>query len=193
MPIPIILGGIAIAGALFGAKKGIDGLSDFSTAKEIAQKAKNRHSNAKGRATAARSKVNKAAEAYGKHLLRVSDTTVREMVEFLEKLDKRSDIRRIDVLEKVGFSDRDVGEYQQRILDAETLLGGVGGAAMTGAGAGASTLALVGLLGTASTGTAISTLGGAAATNATLAWLGGVASMVKSGPIFRETTQTSCP
>ena len=46
-----------------------------------------------------------------------------------------------------------------------------------GAGAGFSTAlgtwALVGTFGTASTGTAISTLGGAAATNATLAWLGG--------------------
>ncbi len=35
------------------------------------------------------------------------------------------------------------------------------------------TWALVGTLGSASTGTAIATLSGAAATNATLAWLGG--------------------
>ncbi len=50
-------------------------------------------------------------------------------------------------------------------------------AASQGAGLGAATAAgswaLVSLLGTASTGTAIGTLSGAAATNATLAWLGG--------------------
>ena len=42
-----------------------------------------------------------------------------------------------------------------------------------GAGAPAVVSALVASLGTASTGTAISTLSGAAATKATLAWLGG--------------------
>ena len=117
--------------------------------------------------------MNKAAEAYGKHLLHICDTTVRRMVEFLEKLQKRSDIRPIEVLESIGFSDRDIGEYRERLMDAESLIRALGGAAMTGAGVGASTWALVGLLGTASTGTAISGLSGAAATNATLAWLGG--------------------
>ncbi|MBE9170898.1 hypothetical protein IQ238_26425 [Pleurocapsales cyanobacterium LEGE 06147] len=46
-------------------------------------------------------------------------------------------------------------------------------AAITGTVASQGVLAFAGLVGTASTGTAISTLSGAAATNATLAWLGG--------------------
>lgn len=61
-------------------------------------------------------------------------------------------------------------------VGAGVLLGGLGGAAVGTAGgfaaAGATTSAVM-ALGTASTGTAISTLSGAAATNATLAALGG--------------------
>lgn len=49
----------------------------------------------------------------------------------------------------------------------------VAGGATAGAAAGGAAFTTVGLLATASTGTAISTLSGAAATSATLAWLGG--------------------
>lgn len=52
-------------------------------------------------------------------------------------------------------------------------LTGFAAGGMTGALVGFGAFSLVGFLGTASTGTAISSLGGAAAVNATLAWLGG--------------------
>jgi hypothetical protein len=48
-----------------------------------------------------------------------------------------------------------------------------GSGAAVGGGVATGSLAAVGAFGTASTGTAISTLSGAAATNATLAWFGG--------------------
>jgi len=53
-----------------------------------------------------------------------------------------------------------------------TAMTAAGGAGL-GTAAAAGSWSLVALFGTASTGTAISTLGGAAASNATLAWLGG--------------------
>jgi hypothetical protein len=65
---------------------------------------------------------------------------------------------------------------EKRSVNKQTVrnaaLGGVGGAA-TGAGTVAGAMVGVGAFGTASTGTAISTLSGAAAYNATLAWFGG--------------------
>jgi hypothetical protein len=68
------------------------------------------------------------------------------------------------------------GGYLLGFCDADQALRG-GLAGFAGAGAGivfsSSTLGLVAAFGTASTGTAISSLGGAAATNAALAWLGG--------------------
>ena len=65
-----------------------------------------------------------------------------------------------------------------------------GGVASKGVGAYAAvtaTTGLVGALGTASTGTAISTLSGAAASNATLAWLGGGALAAGGGGIVVGT------
>ena len=75
----------------------------------------------------------------------------------------------------------DIPEYNPEDLKnvsvgAGVLLGGLGGAAVGTAGgfaAAVATTSAVMALGTASTGTAISTLSGAAATNATLAALGG--------------------
>jgi hypothetical protein len=67
-------------------------------------------------------------------------------------------------------------ELNKASVGAAVLAGGLGGAALGTAGgfaAASATTAAVMALGTASTGTAISTLSGAAATNATLAALGG--------------------
>lgn len=67
-------------------------------------------------------------------------------------------------------------EMEKISVGASALVGGLGGALLGTAGgfaASGATTAAVMALGTASTGTAISTLSGAAATNATLAALGG--------------------
>jgi hypothetical protein len=66
----------------------------------------------------------------------------------------------------------------------------VSGAVGFGAGAVASggTVALISAFGTASTGTAISSLGGAAATNATLAWLGGGSVAAGGGGVAAGST-----
>lgn len=58
------------------------------------------------------------------------------------------------------------------VADYSMSMSAVGGAGI-GAASVAGAWSLVGLIGTASTGTAITTLSGAAATNATLAWFGG--------------------
>lgn len=59
------------------------------------------------------------------------------------------------------------------VLNIKNVIGGGVASLVGGALAGFGAYGGVGLLATASTGTAISTLSGAAATNATLAWLGG--------------------
>lgn len=72
---------------------------------------------------------------------------------------------------------------------AAVLVAGVatGGAALTFAGPIAATAGAAGLLGSASTGTAISTLTGAALTNASLAALGGGAVAAGGGGIVAGT------
>jgi hypothetical protein len=72
-----------------------------------------------------------------------------------------------------GTKPQQIGEYQADRLDAIAIATGGVTAMKAGAIAGQSTAALVGLFGTASTGTAIGGLSGAAAHSATLAWLGG--------------------
>ncbi|WP_459662859.1 hypothetical protein [Novosphingobium sp. 11B] len=60
-----------------------------------------------------------------------------------------------------------------RVIADYTSSVGIAGGAGAGAAAAAGSWSLVALVGSASTGTAISTLSGVAATNATLAWFGG--------------------
>ena len=98
-----------------------------------------------------------------------------EFSDTIEKIQNRPQFKKYskDGIEIPEYEGEDL---KQVSIGAGALLGGLGGAALGTAGgfaaSGATTSAVM-ALGTASTGTAISTLSGAAATNATLAALGG--------------------
>lgn len=95
--------------------------------------------------------------------------------EIFERIKNKPDFEKVNI-EGVILPEYDPEELEKVSVGAGVLLGGLGGAALGTAGgfaaSGAATAAIM-ALGTASTGTAISTLSGAAATNAVLAWLGG--------------------
>lgn len=94
----------------------------------------------------------------------------------------------VDVVEKAGYGAIDavesvvdtVKENPGKTAIVVAVTAATGGAALVAAGPIAATLGGAGLLGAASTGTAITTLSGAALTNASLAALGGGA-MVAGG------------
>lgn len=174
MPLPFIIGGIALAAGAAGVKSGISGGAKIKDAKETMDLAKNMQARAEEK-----------FEEKNKSTLRLMDSIGKEELDVLSSFEKFSDI-----IEKIqnrpefkSYSQNGVTlpkyeaeEIRNVSVGASVLLGSIGGAALGSVGgvaaAGATTTAVM-TFGAASTGTAISSLSGAAATNATLAALGG--------------------
>lgn len=174
MPLPLIIGGIAAIAGAAGVGAGVHGGIKMKDANDAM--------------TAARIKHERALELFNKRNTETTDLMDSIGTQELEILSSFDDFS--NVIEKIQGRPEfktyskdgiDLPEYEGEELKkvsagAGALLGGVGGAAAGTAGgfaaAGATTAAIT-AIGTASTGTAISTLSGAAATNAVLAALGG--------------------
>jgi hypothetical protein len=176
--IPLIFGAAALASAAVGALAGAAGMEDMKQAKEVGERAQELYENALNERQTVSQVTNGMAEEYGQLLLNVRWHTVGRFVVFVERLGQQSFKNDLRFLEKMDISVQQFQECKAVAMEAEPFFNGSVAAAMAGAvrgGAvvGQSLVGLVGLFGTASTGTAISGLSGAAAWNATLAWLGG--------------------
>jgi hypothetical protein len=171
--IPIILGALAIGSAVAGVGAGIKGLSDRQEAEKIVAEIQKEHQacseqlNSKWQATQA------ISQKYGKLQLEIKQRSIAHLISYLEKIGQRSaqDRKFLESLE--GLSISDIQAFKGESAEAFQLASGGVQSISAGAAAAQGTLTLVGLVGTASTGTAIGTLSGAAAQSATLAWLGG--------------------
>lgn len=95
--------------------------------------------------------------------------TLGKAVDFI----KKAKLKDRELEEKLNITPQEMKLWKQASVSAKEVIGGMGSAAASGLATASGVYGLVGLLGTASTGTAIGTLAGAAASNATLAWLGG--------------------
>lgn len=123
----------------------------------------------------ARSRTNAALVTLGEARTEAYRTTVTEFVELYELLSDVEDSGE-STPDKAFQENLERSDLKLLKKDSEyvhgILKGGSAGA-LGGATLAAGAYGLAGIVGTASTGTAIGTLSGAAATNATLAWLGG--------------------
>ncbi len=174
MPIPILVWGIGLGvSALYGSVKGMGGVSDLKEAKRIGESAKRRHDYAIEMLNKKREETSKRAEKHGGYIKLIHETTIHEFKEFLENLQKKTNLREIKIPKSANVAALNIKEYQQKILDPQSDLFSAVGAFSAGSAASGTALGAVGLLGTASTGTGIASLSGIAAQNATLAWLGG--------------------
>ncbi len=173
MPLPLILiGGAAVIGALYGAKKGVDAKRDFDDAKEINAVAQYTQDCAKESLQERKDEAQKQLEGLGRQKVRSFEEGLHPFVNIFKKI-KNVDFADPDIsIEEIPLEE-DLNNIEETTADiAEVVIGG-GQALGSGALAGMAVYGSVGVLGTASTGTAIAGLSGAAATNATLAWLGG--------------------
>ena len=174
MPLPFIIGGIAAVAGVAGVGSGIRGGVKMKAASDTIKLAESK----KERAEALFKKRNEETTALmddiGTRELRIL-SSFDEFSDLIEKIQGRPEFKAYKK-EGIELSTYEADELRKVSLGAEVLLGGVKGAVAGTAGgfaaAGATTSAVV-ALGTASTGTAISSLSGIAATNATLAALGG--------------------
>ena len=174
MPLPFIIGGIAAVAGVAGVGSGIHGGIKMKEANDTMELAKWKQEKAVKLFNTRNEETTTLMDKLGKHELEIL-SSFDDFSDAIEKIQGRPEFKAYNK-EGIDLPEYEAEELKKISAGAGVLLGGVGGAAAGTAGgfaaAGATTSAEM-ALGTASTGTAISTLSGVAATNATLAALGG--------------------
>ncbi len=174
MPIPFLLGAVAVVAGAAGIGAGAYGAKKMYDANETMNLAKSKYDRAKDRVESENRSTIELMDKVGAYELEIINS-FGEFSSIFEKIHNRPTFAEIEFegLEVAPFTP---DELKQASVGAATLLGGLGGAglgAAAGFAASGATTAAVMAVGAASTGTAISSLSGVAATNAVLAFLGG--------------------
>ena len=175
MPIPFILGAIAVGSGLIGVAGAIDAKETLKQAKLIVEEGKKCVKESEQKVESSKRNTNIRIEELGKEKISIMAGNIKSFVDIFSKL------KNVNFKDSVGMEElrnftpdsRSIKELRLASISAAQIIGGAttgltgGGITALGAYGAVSTLA------TASTGTAIGTLSGVAATNATLAWFGG--------------------
>lgn len=171
MPLPFILGGLAVAAVATGAKKTYDGYQDKSLADELVNDAKKQYQIAESDLQIAQAETEEALNELGKFYLKIG----RDFNEFTLLAEEL-----IDKLEKSGgkhfeikLPTYSVAKIESLAMNSVAFAGKLASGAVGGVAAAYAVYGGVMSLAAASTGTAISSLSGVAAYNATLAAIGG--------------------
>jgi hypothetical protein len=156
MPIPFILGAIALGTAAYGAVKGTEGVSNMKEANNIGSRSQKLHESAVNRLKADWEATNKLAEEYGQLQFNTKINTIGRFVTFIEQLGQRSsqDLKFLEGLD--GISVQQIEQYKADAIEAEQFVKGGVQAVITGAAAGQAATSLATSVGVASTGAAIS-------------------------------------
>ena len=173
MPLPLIPAVIAVGSLIaggYGVKKGFDAKEDMDRAKSIGSDANRRHKEAVAELEKSREKTNRQLEGLGKLKATIFSHQIKFLVDELKKR-KKSGSTLKDFEESI--EKLDLPNLEKMVINSLEIEAGLVSGAASGALAGLGAYGSVGMLASASTGTAIASLSGAAATNATLAWLGG--------------------
>jgi len=170
MPIPFILGGLALAAAGTGIKKGFDANSKNNEAREIVEDAQERFEDAQERLERERVRLNSELKEFAKLKLSVFTSEINTLVTLVKQCKDADSVLKN---ENINFTAEEIKELESSVSNSLEISAGLGKGVASGALTAMGAYGSVGMLATASTGTAIGGLSGAAATNATLAWLGG--------------------
>ncbi|EJB62898.1 hypothetical protein HPHPH42_0896 [Helicobacter pylori Hp H-42] len=114
MPLPFILGGLALVAAGYGVKKGIDALDADCEADEFIKKAENLKEEAKRKADSVQSSRNQALVRLGKKKLHVLSHTASNFLDHFHRLNRL----RITI----GIKDIDMQDLRKQISNARNLL-----------------------------------------------------------------------
>ena len=175
MPLPFILGALAIGAGAVGVKKGIDAHEKNNKAKRIYNQAKSMYEKAKNDLEQSRKTTNDSLQQLGKLKLHVMSNNIYRFIKAFSQIHniELTNSCGINELKHLNISKEELAEMQKMVDFSYNITSGAmqgsiaGGLTALGAYGGAMTF------GAASTGAAISGLAGAAASNATLAFLGG--------------------
>ena len=167
MPVPFLLIGAAAAG-ITGIGTWLYSRGKKKTARNIYSRHRQRYESDLARYKIRLRVVNGDLEHLGKRRLD-SLTTLKLAAEFL----KKGKIRDRGLYQEFNISPEILAKWEGPSGDVSSIIRDATKSVTTGASTVIGTYGAVGAYGSASTGTAISTLSGAAAQKATLAWLGG--------------------
>jgi len=185
MPIPFILGGLALMAAGYGAKKGYDAHEKNEEAERIVRSAQRRFRQQEEELKKESEALNANLIEFAEFKLSIFTTKIKNLVELLNKCKDRATSKLNH--EKAIFTPEEIKQLENAVSNSLEIASGLGKGITSGALTALGAYGGVGLLASASTGTAISALSGAAATNATLAWLGGGSLAVGGGGIALGT------
>lgn len=176
MPIPFILGGIAIIVSGTGIYKIGRSIVRNIEGQEVNQQAQSICDNSKEAFNRARESSYSALESLGRMKLAILDTSVNRFVNTFSQitgLDSQLDPDKMKELGKFKLDRQTLQEMQELASMSSSILKGIGTGSAAGALAAFGAFNVTTFFAAASTGTAIASLSGVAATNATLAFLGG--------------------
>lgn len=165
---PIVIAATGILSGVYGIYLALRARRRIRAAKERYERAKDRYERAQTEYTRKGRQTQSAFADLGGTKIRAIQTLGKVAV-FL----RNARIRDRDDSGRLKIESVQLEQWESVSLKAGELLGGLASGTLTGVSTAAGVYGLVGALGSASTGTAISTLAGIAAKNATLAWLGG--------------------
>lgn len=188
MPIPFILGGIAVAAGLLGAAAHVSASETRKKAKELYDDSNRRQHN-RGRSLEEATLVTTStSEDLGLLKLNIQKNEIARFLNLYKKLQSLNLKRIAQENLEFNFTIEQIKTMEKISMSATEILGAGVNSLAAGALAGAGVYSSVMAFGAASTGTAISTLSGVAATNATLAWLGGGALAAGGGGMALGST-----
>ncbi|SHE72661.1 MULTISPECIES: hypothetical protein [Caloramator] len=173
MPIPLLFIGIAAATAATGIGAGVSGANKIKEANEIVEDATYRYERAKEKMEEEQNNCTNKLEKLGKVKMDIWTKDLKRFIMLYEKIHNKPKFNGELHNEFISLTPEELKEFKDINLGAIDILAGVTGSIGAGALAGIGAWGGAMLLGTASTGTALSALSGAAATNATLAFFGG--------------------
>ncbi|WP_045217675.1 hypothetical protein [Desulfonatronovibrio magnus] len=171
--IPIIIGAGSAFTAGYGIKKGYDGISDINQAKDIARNALERGQKAEAMVDNKKNQTNTKACEYADNIMHVQQTTFNRFLDLVSRFGHNGSLELDRILREVEVDPIVIDDLKVSAIKAHNVATGALSMGTSALGAASGTKLLIGLFGTASTGTSISGLSGAAATKATMAWLGG--------------------
>lgn len=170
MPIPFILGGMALAAAGVGVVSGAKGMSDISDANSIVELSQLQLKMQRELLELSSSDANHELKNLGQLKVDIFSTQIKHIIEVLRKVKNAGS--KIENFNQI-LTEQEYVEMKQGVTTAVKIENGIASGVTAGVLTGMGAYGTVGVLGAASTGTAISALSGAAAKSATLAWLGG--------------------
>ncbi|WP_026943924.1 hypothetical protein [Helicobacter rodentium] len=174
MPLPLIP--IAVAGGtllsvIFAGTKGKEAYDNYKKAGELVNQATENYNKAESALKKAQENVADEFDELGFLQKSIIENSLERYKNLIDQLDIKDSKELQEIIGKETIEN--ITQIEQVITALKSALSGIVAGGVAGGMAGFGAVGGVGLLATAGTGTAISSLSGVAATNATLAWLGG--------------------